>query len=867
MASLAIDQNILNSYSKPSLDQTKRYLRQARTMCGGLSIPTSFIYRTYLKNLANNLLNIESDMTSSINKIDEAIYKYNNIEGRTYTKSNNIYSLIGSLNFNKASSTTGSTVAKKVNSNVENTSSQSVINDFMNMLKNTGSRIETGAKSLLAGAKKSLDFQADFLLTAGTVIATPFTSIWDIGKGIFESDWSFSKTKGMWGASISLVKEEDTFKRVGATITNSFIALTKGLAHLGEALLKFGDIVNTAMDTIKTGLIDIKKGISTGDWDWKVTKDLWKKTKARVSRQYVNEAYDWFYNTKIGKELDKYAYEPFKSDGIACQILDGVGYAAGIIIVTALTFGSTAPLFLAMTATSAGIGKYTSEEWNKNTVSLNYNGSDFDMQIDYKKYSEIVNLKNGESTMISQIFQLEDGTTQEIKFKIIKKEDGTYEVFDMQGNKVEINGLKESSTLKGLGIGALKGGWEGLQYYVGGKIGTGNFKCLTNVANNSLSKALLRSGIRVTLDTATGAVEVPFETIVTRISDGVSWKEAWNKSGGWQEVKNQAIIAGSMSFAGEGIDFGKIKLKSIKTGSRFSDVLETELNNGVKTKISNKETDLKVRNKNKTSNSQKIITDINIKISKTNILSDFSIDDINRMQKELKFLSEDKLKSILSSKSLSDENIKSILALKRGEKVVLSDNLSEKTLAIIERNDKGFFGYYPSKDSNSILHKLENNAKSFSRDTSAKRNRFARNLYLERTENMIQKCSERFGINVDNISDVSGKELDKIIIGKTKGKENLKSLAQYCIDTRNDDKIIARAFNTIEENEILRERNMRKYGNSIGPTTLEEFYESTKIKLKTRYGEFSDEDIYKEIILSSLRKDEVTNTLLGFETK
>lgn len=523
MASLAIDQNILNSYSKPSLDQTKRYLSQARTMCSGLSIPTSFIYRAYLQNLVNNLLNIELDMTSSINKIDEAIYKYNNIEARTYAGSSQLYSQIGNLNFKEMSSSTGATFSK------------------------SNTKIEDASKN-----EEILEFGADFLLTAGTVIATPFTSIWDIGKGIFENDWSFSKTKGMWGASVSLVKEEDTFKRVGATIANSFIALTKGLAHLGEALLKFADIVNTAMDTIKTGWADIKNGISTGDWDWKVTKDLWKKTKARVSRQYVNEAYDWFYNTKIGKALDKYAYEPFKSDGIACQILDGVGYAAGIIIVTALTFGSTAPLFLAMTATSAGIGKYTSEEWNKNTVSLNYNGSDFDMQIDYKKYSEIVNLKNGESTIISQIFQLEDGTTQEIKFKIIKKEDGTYEVFDMQGNKVEINGLKESSTLKGLGIGTLKGGWEGLQYYVGGKIGTGNFKCLTNLVNNPMSKVLLRSGIRVTLDTATGAVEVPFETLVTKLSDDVSWKEAWDKSGGWQEVKNQAIIAGGMSFIGEG---------------------------------------------------------------------------------------------------------------------------------------------------------------------------------------------------------------------------------------------------------------------------------------------------------------------------
>ena len=71
MASLAIDQKILNNYSKPSLNQTKRYLSQARAKCNGMNIPTSFIYRSYLQKLANSLLNIENDITKSVKKIDE----------------------------------------------------------------------------------------------------------------------------------------------------------------------------------------------------------------------------------------------------------------------------------------------------------------------------------------------------------------------------------------------------------------------------------------------------------------------------------------------------------------------------------------------------------------------------------------------------------------------------------------------------------------------------------------------------------------------------------------------------------------------------------------------------------------------------
>lgn len=141
---------------------------------------------------------------------------------------------------------------------------------------------------------------------------------------------------------------------------------------------------------------------------------------------------------------------------------------------------------------------------------------------------------------------------------------------------------KGKDAASGLLMGAINGGWEALQYYVGGKIGTSVFKGITSKIASPILKKLAVSGIRIGLDSATGAVEVPFQSLVamadTRL-DGVdgnemSWDEAWEASGGWIGVIQQAAIAGVGSLGGELKDFGKA-FKNVKVkGTTFGDALD-----------------------------------------------------------------------------------------------------------------------------------------------------------------------------------------------------------------------------------------------------------------------------------------------------
>ena len=481
---------------------------------------------------------------AAVNNFGNKVFDFAKTGAKTFIKTASI--------INNFSSRIAVDVSKKIGSKVTNG-----IKTASKWVKETSKSVTSWLSDKFNSAKS---WANNKIKETGAWIDKTFKAIWAFNNEVFNFVW-------------------DKMKKVGASVANGFLAFIKGILHLWEALEKFGAIYLSCKATIVTGLIDIVRGITTGKWDWKLTKGLWKTTKSIVTYQYVNKAYDWFYSTKVGRTLDNYAYKPFKSDGLVCQILDGVGYATGIIIVSVCTFGAATPAFLAITAGSAGIGKYTAEEWNKNSLSISYEGQELELKIDYEKYLEITSLKAGESATIEQQFQDANGGVSKITFKIIANGDGTYSVTDDNGNQFEFNGVKESSTAKGLGIGTLKGLWEGAQYYIGGEIGSAQFNNILGNISNPVIRQLTRSGMRIGLDGITGALEVPFQTVVTMLSEGVSWKEAWNSQGGWDAVKSQLIIAGGMSSLGEGIDLGKVKLRSMKSGMSFSDALkEAELN-------------------------------------------------------------------------------------------------------------------------------------------------------------------------------------------------------------------------------------------------------------------------------------------------
>ncbi|EJO5347066.1 hypothetical protein NRP93_001135 [Clostridium botulinum] len=108
----------------------------------------------------------------------------------------------------------------------------------------------------------------------------------------------------------------------------------------------------------------------------------------------------------------------------------------------------------------------------------------------------------------------------------------------------------------------------------------------------------------------------------------------------------------------------------------------------------------------------------------------------------------------------------------------------------------------------------------------------------------------------------ASKQLEIDIERMTSEGFSKEDIAKHVVDARNQQKVTARANMTAEERAGLEARNIRKYGNPIGPTA-----EGMFNKMKESYidkGLFtSDKQIWKIIIEKSMVKDDVINTLLG----
>lgn len=602
MGTIVLDAKKVNSYVLPSLDKSKNTIQDAYSTSVNFrnSLPSSFRYRGLVSDIANQIYKIKKEINDVNSLISKKIDDSKKIESKSDNRANKISSMaskIGSLSgtiggavvggatAGVVGATIGGVVGNKVGKTITNTGAN-IASKVVSGVKNLGTSIINGFKwvgsKITSTYKSATSWINDKVNKVSNWVSEKFESVKDwTSKALKDTGAWIAKTASVvWPYVKDVASTVWThIKKIAASFVNSTISLVKGVVRLVEAIGDLAVILGAGIGTIGTAIYDIASGIVTGNWNWGATKGLWDGTKTVVAYDWTSKClFDPLYNTEFGKWLDNNAYSPFKSDGLGCQILEGVGYVAGVIALTICTFGvggvatgaattvsaGVSATTLAATATAAGVGKYTAEEWNKNSISLNYGGTDIDIAIDYEKYSEIKKLKQGESTTLTHEISLEDGNVQELLFKITAKGNGEYYITDPFGNAVNLNSLEESSTLKGLAIGGLEGLWEGAQWYVGGKIGAGQFTKVTSKISNPILQTVTRSGIRVGLDTATGAVEVPFQSVVTMISEGKSWDEAWQSQGGWDAVKSQIAIAGISSLGGEVFDFNKI-LKSNDT--------------------------------------------------------------------------------------------------------------------------------------------------------------------------------------------------------------------------------------------------------------------------------------------------------------
>lgn len=492
--------------AKPALKETRIHLTLAESIFSSLTIPHDFKYANLLKKYPRDMTDIQNEVRSIEKWLDKTIVDFENVENNTKRTVNKLQNKVDSIN-----------------------------------------------KTYQEEVKKTVEKTVEPILKSTSTIA----------KMIREAEL---KNEG----KTFLEKARDGICSVGASIGNGAVSFFKGVGEFGEGIVDTLGIVGTAIASPFTGLYDGFTYLIDGGEDWEsVTGKMWEGTMSFVAEDHVDNLFQNFYeNTEVGKWLDEHAFGPFKSDGMGCQIISGVGYVAGVVVLTIATMGigsavgivgastASATTVSAGIATASATGKYTSEYWaqkrdsswegierfyQKGEISEEqYNSYKMIRSLNEEQWKEIeLDYQNGNLTkeqydQIKQIRELpEDWTTLE-------------------------NGLK------GLGYGAANGAWEGIQWYVGGKL-----------AGSILSESTLaNSAIRVGADTGFNALDTPFRTTLESITSGEDWEQAWINQGGWQSVLSNMGIGLVGSVGGEVVDLSKIKkgMTTLNNNKLFNNV-------------------------------------------------------------------------------------------------------------------------------------------------------------------------------------------------------------------------------------------------------------------------------------------------------
>lgn len=105
--------------------------------------------------------------------------------------------------------------------------------------------------------------------------------------------------------------------------------------------------------------------------------------------------------------------------------------------------------------------------------------------------------------------------------------------------------------VKGIVYGGGTGVWEGVQWYLGGKLAGWTFK----------GSKLATSAVRVGVDTGFNALDTPYRSLLSTISTETTFEEAWASQGGWKSVLTSVGVGLIGSMFGEGFDEIKYRKK------------------------------------------------------------------------------------------------------------------------------------------------------------------------------------------------------------------------------------------------------------------------------------------------------------------
>lgn len=614
MKAIVVSSNKINNDIIPRLSSAINNLQTAYSTSLNLKNTLSFTNKdNYVSEIASELYNISKELKNVTLNISDKLNRIEQIEKKSESKISSIVSQAASIGVitgaatstlgvqaansqqsNKSVSTTDSKMSEtgaKVVSEIES-KTKNIGAAISNQVERMGAAISTGEVGFATETSNKLedesnrsdgfkDWTSKALKNTGAFICNTGTKIWNGLK----SAWNW-------------ITDGENWKRLGASIVNGVLSFVKGLMSLIEAIGDLVVLIGGAVVTVGTAIYDTVKGIATGDWSFDTTKDLWKKYAVPVV------AYSWTnaLDESLGwrQHFDQWAYEPFKSDGVGCQILDGVGYVAGIIALTIATFGvggtavsaasgaaSTATAVtagvatsatstaitagvtsttMAITAGAAGIGKGTQEAWQQQIEQANK--KQITQELDNTQITEEM-FNNKLSELKSQ--NPENEYTQEDVINAIRSDlyvERTKDLNSWNNIKSGAEKLKGSDIASGVAYGVGTGVIDGIQWYAGGKINN-----LFKGANSVVANKFLSSLARVGLDSADAAAEVPLRTLMQSLyrtdenGNKMGFSDVWNENGGWSQVAVQAGVGALGSGIGEGLDAikGAIATKKLTT--------------------------------------------------------------------------------------------------------------------------------------------------------------------------------------------------------------------------------------------------------------------------------------------------------------
>ena len=600
MGTITYQHSKINTYVRPEILKSSSDVYNALTITNSIVCPDDFVYKQYINNLHNNL----NDLRKQIQQINFWLLESNNKINEFESASKNFIKEINGSNKINITKTSGkkqieNISLKKVNNDTKKTTNnfESIISEANNLFNFNIDKVMEIGNAVLASADSIIE-NGKVSMKKGTVeVKKTGSKIADEVKSAF--NWSVEKAKQVGSKVADEVKSAINFDKVETKTGVSNVKKT-GSKIADEVKSAFNWSVEKAKQVGSKVADEVKSAINSGKVEAKTGVNNVKKTGATVV-EGAKSAFDWGIDKLKnfgGVVADKFNSLTETINGLVDNFINAVESIAATVLTAIqsvlkgiLQFVEAVVDFAAIVgsavvsvgtgiadgvsyiATGKTLGATSSVwEWTKGFVSYDVVNGIADIVYNDTSYGKWLTSKSliSPDGVVSNVLSGVGYVSGVVALTIATFGTGgaavgaTSSAASAGTASVSSAGMAAvagaagvgkgtsdawndgASTAEGLGYGAFNGLLEGVQFYVGGKINTFNVTKGTTAA-----RKLANSTVRVVLDGADSAVEVPIYARLKSIYNGKSFQENWEKDGGWKAVGSAATVGSVASSISE----------------------------------------------------------------------------------------------------------------------------------------------------------------------------------------------------------------------------------------------------------------------------------------------------------------------------